>query len=105
MQRNPSLSLRTSRSVTKARNEVEESDLSILFSSLAKVIIELNMGAARVVNVDETAIETKRELKRVIAAKGSKNVWHSDIKTHFHLSFVACGSASGYGLQPPKRHS
>ncbi|ETL94418.1 hypothetical protein L917_07609 [Phytophthora nicotianae] len=58
------------------------------------------MGAVRVFNVDETAIETKREHKRVIAAKGSKNVWHSDIKTHFHLSFVTWSSASGY-VAPP----
>ncbi|RAW22542.1 hypothetical protein PC110_g21011 [Phytophthora cactorum] len=58
------------------------------------------MGAVRLFNVDETAIETKREHKKVDVAKGSKNVWHRDIKTHFHLSFVACGSAYGYVIPP-----
>lgn len=96
LERYPSLSLKTSQSVSKARNEVAESDLSILFSSLAKVVIEHNMGASRVFNVDETAIQTTRERKLVLAAKGSTNVWHKDAKTSFHLSFVACGSASGF---------
>ncbi|KAG4061629.1 hypothetical protein PC123_g3454 [Phytophthora cactorum] len=100
MERHPSLSLRKSQSITKARNEVEESDLSVLFSSLAKVIIENKMGAARVFNVDETAIETKREHKKVVVTNGSKNVWHRDIKTQFHLSFVACRSANGYVIPP-----
>ncbi|KAG3114247.1 hypothetical protein PI124_g12419 [Phytophthora idaei] len=87
MERHPSLSLRKSQSITKTRNEVEESDLSALFSSLAKVIIENKMGAARVFNVDETAIETKREHKKVVVAKGSKNVWHRDVK-HIFISVL-----------------
>ncbi|EGZ20139.1 hypothetical protein PHYSODRAFT_385752, partial [Phytophthora sojae] len=83
MQQHPSLTLRSSQSVSKCRNEIEEQDLSVLFSSLAKVMIEESMGAARVFNVDETAVNTTREHKQVIAAKGSKNVWHKYVKTHF----------------------
>ncbi|KAE8999601.1 hypothetical protein PR003_g19037 [Phytophthora rubi] len=60
-------------------------------------MIEHNTGASRVFNVNETAIKTTPEHKQVLA-EGLTNVWDKDVtvKTNFHLSFVACGSASGF---------
>ncbi|OWY95601.1 hypothetical protein PHMEG_00034352 [Phytophthora megakarya] len=31
-------------------------------------------------------------MTRVVVLRGSKNVWHTDPKMNFHLSFVACGN-------------
>ncbi|ETI56969.1 hypothetical protein F443_00666 [Phytophthora nicotianae P1569] len=42
------------------------------FGSLAKVIVEENMDATRVFNVDETALESSRKTTRVVAREGSK---------------------------------
>ncbi|ETK84433.1 hypothetical protein F441_10556 [Phytophthora nicotianae CJ01A1] len=61
MERHLSLTIRTFQSVSKFRNDVEEQDLSALFSSLAKVVIEHDIGASRVFSVGETAIKIMRE--------------------------------------------
>ncbi|EEY64373.1 uncharacterized protein PITG_02957 [Phytophthora infestans T30-4] len=45
LERHSSLTLRTSQPLSKCRNEVEERDLAVLFSSLAKVMIEHKIGA------------------------------------------------------------
>ncbi|ETI57294.1 hypothetical protein L917_00340 [Phytophthora nicotianae] len=83
MERRSSFTFRTSQSAPKYRNEVEKQDLSALFSSLSKVVIEHNIDADLVFNVDQTAINTARKHKLVIAAKGSLNVRHKDINAHF----------------------
>eukprot|EP00644_Phytophthora_capsici_P009709 jgi/Phyca11/118136/e_gw1.35.402.1 len=90
------LSSRASQSVSKIRNNVTELEVATLFSSLAKVIVEENMDESRVFNT----FESSRKTTRVIALKGSKNVWHTDPTTSFHLSIVACGSASGFIVPP-----
>jgi transposase-like protein len=89
----PELSSRTSQTVAKVRNNVTELEVAALFGSLANVIVEENMDGSRVFNVDETAFESSRKTTRVVVLKGSKNVWHTDPTTSFHLSIVACGRA------------
>eukprot|EP00644_Phytophthora_capsici_P013953 jgi/Phyca11/120080/e_gw1.40.428.1 len=84
------LSSRASQSVSKIRNNVTELEVATLFSSLAKVIVEENMDGGRVFNMDETAFESSRKTTRVI----------TDPTTSFHLSIVACGSASCFVVPP-----
>lgn len=86
--------------MSKARNNVTELEVAALFGVLAKVIVEENMDGSRIFNIDETAFESSRKTTRVVALKGSKNVWHTDLTTSFHLSIVACGSASGFVVPP-----
>ncbi|EGZ05374.1 hypothetical protein PHYSODRAFT_261985 [Phytophthora sojae] len=78
-----------------ARNAVTKSDLEQVFSSLIKAVVENRLDASRVFNMDETAFQTNNGSKRVVAVRGSKNVWHQDVALNFHLTLVACGSASG----------
>ncbi|KAE8957546.1 hypothetical protein PR001_g31333, partial [Phytophthora rubi] len=43
---------------------------------------------------------TSKGSKRVVAVRGSKNVWHQDVAVNFHLTLVACGSAAGFMVPP-----
>jgi hypothetical protein len=100
MERHPTLAARTSEAVSKSRNSVTVDDTRQLFNTLAKVIIENKLDASRVFNMDETAFQTSKGSRRVVAARGSQNVWHQDLSVNFHLTVVACGSAAGV-LVPP----
>ncbi|ETL50103.1 hypothetical protein L916_00609 [Phytophthora nicotianae] len=60
-------SYRVSKSVSKVRNYVTKMEVATFFGSLAKVIVEENMDATRVFNVDETAFESSRKTTRVRA--------------------------------------
>ncbi|EGZ15633.1 hypothetical protein PHYSODRAFT_509212, partial [Phytophthora sojae] len=84
----PMLATRTS----QARNAVTKSDLELFFSSLIKAVVENRLDASRVFNMDETAFQTNKGSKRVVAVRGSKNVWHQDVALNFHLTLVACQS-------------
>ncbi|KAL3666247.1 hypothetical protein V7S43_008498 [Phytophthora oleae] len=64
------------------------------------VVIEHNMDATRIFNVDETAFESGKKSTEVIALRGSRNVWHTDPTISFHLSFVACASVAGFVVPP-----
>ncbi|KAE9005456.1 hypothetical protein PF005_g12194 [Phytophthora fragariae] len=103
LSRYPELGNRRSQAVTKDRNAVTGDDITALFWSVAKVVIEHNMDASRIFNVDETAFESGRKSTCVIAFRGSRNVWHTDPTISFHLSIVACASAGGF-LVPPAFH-
>ncbi|KUF93002.1 serine/threonine-protein kinase nek3 [Phytophthora nicotianae] len=50
--------------------------------------------------MDETAFQTRKKSKKVIAVRGSSNVWCLDPSVNFHLSIVACGSAAGFVVPP-----
>ncbi|KAJ8517828.1 hypothetical protein ON010_g18275 [Phytophthora cinnamomi] len=54
---------RKSQAVTKNRNAVTKSDITTLFWSLAKVVIEQKMEASRIFNVDETVFESAERLR------------------------------------------
>ncbi|KAG6616258.1 uncharacterized protein IUM83_03570 [Phytophthora cinnamomi] len=100
MKRHPALSVRTSQSISKARNAVDTTDIWQLFGTLAKLYIEGHYSPERVFKVDETAFQTSTKTKKVVAARGSSNVWHTDAGISFHLSVVACGSAAGAVVPP-----
>ncbi|KAE9042084.1 hypothetical protein PR001_g6355, partial [Phytophthora rubi] len=96
MARHPLLASRTSQAVSKARNAVTKGDLEMFYNSLIKAVVEHQLDATRVFNMDETAFQTSKGSKRVVAVRGSKNVWHQDVAVNFHLTLVACGSAAGF---------
>ncbi|KAG3159120.1 hypothetical protein PC128_g21353 [Phytophthora cactorum] len=100
MQRHPELTERLAQTLSKTRNTVEFSDITQLFNSLAKVIIETNASAYQIFNVDETAFYKAAKSKRVVAVRRSKNVWTTTPTTSFHMATIACGSASGFVVPP-----
>ncbi|KAE8959290.1 hypothetical protein PR002_g30586 [Phytophthora rubi] len=100
LKRHPILSGRTSESITKARNSVSMTDATRLFTTLCKVLVEHKISSSRLFNMDETAFDTNKGGKRVVAVRGSRNVWHPDLSTGFHLTVVVCGSADGEVVPP-----
>ncbi|RLN31641.1 hypothetical protein BBJ28_00026272 [Nothophytophthora sp. Chile5] len=100
LERHPTLAPRVSQSISKARNAVDNTDVQRLFNTLLKLYIEKGFSRENIFNVDETAFQTTTKSKKVLAARGSPNVWHTDASAGFHLSIVACASASGLVVPP-----
>ncbi|KAE8982484.1 hypothetical protein PR001_g23713 [Phytophthora rubi] len=99
-ERHPTLSVRTAQSLSMKRNNVTNVDLTILFTTLAKLVIELNLDSSRVFNMNETAFQTRKKGKKVVAVRGSSNIWSTEPSVNFHLSIVACGSGAGFAVPP-----
>ncbi|KAE9247911.1 hypothetical protein PF004_g4107 [Phytophthora fragariae] len=100
MGRHPDLTNRSAQLLSKTRNAVEFEDIRLLFSSMAKVIIETGASADQIFNVDETAFCKASKSKRVVAVRRSKNVWATTPTTSFHMTIIACGSAAGFVVPP-----
>jgi hypothetical protein len=100
MERFPELTGRFAQALPLKRNFVVSSDLSTLFNTLAKLVIEHKLDSSWVFNMDVTAFQKQLKSKRVIAARGSSNVWTTVHTANFHLSIVACGSAAGLVVPP-----
>ncbi|DBA00780.1 TPA: hypothetical protein N0F65_004685 [Lagenidium giganteum] len=62
--------------------------------------LETKAESDRIFNMDETAFVQNAKTKRVVALRGSSNVWSRTAETSFHLIIVACGSASGFMMPP-----
>jgi len=100
MQRHPLLTLRSSQVIKRVRADATEEGLREFFNQLTQIIIEFGVTRERIFNMDETGFAQKSKSKKVIAVKGSKNVWSKSVEASFHLTITACVSASGYVLPP-----
>ncbi|RLN80069.1 hypothetical protein BBJ28_00026262 [Nothophytophthora sp. Chile5] len=100
LKRHPDLSLRDSQVIKRARNEVTMESLREVFIEYMKHVIERNASSDRVFNMDETGFSQKSRQTKVIAVKGSRNVWSKSTQCNFHLTIVACVSAVGF-ICPP----
>ncbi|RHZ20748.1 hypothetical protein DYB31_011039 [Aphanomyces astaci] len=98
--RHPILAKRTAQVISRSRNEVCERTVEILYDSLATVVNEHKLDSTRIFNMDETAFNSRKKSKVVVALRGSKNVWAKDINTNFHMSIAACGNAAGLVIPP-----
>ncbi|KAE9011539.1 hypothetical protein PR003_g18450 [Phytophthora rubi] len=54
--------------------------VSTLFYTLAKLYIELKIDATRIFNMDETSFMPKTARRKVVAVRGSANVWRKETK-------------------------
>ncbi|KAH9112411.1 hypothetical protein LEN26_001600 [Aphanomyces euteiches] len=98
--RHPVLADRRAQTISRARNSVESSDIDVLFDLMQGQITKHSLSETRIWNMDETAFFTRKKGDKVIAVKGSRNVWREMVDASFHLSIVACVRADGY-VQPP----
>lgn len=99
-ERYPALTGRTAQSLSLKRNCIVPADLTTLFNTLAKLVIELKLDHSRVFNMDETAFQKQLKSKKMVAVWGSNNVWSTEPTANFHLTIVACGSAAGFVVPP-----
>ncbi|RHY41308.1 hypothetical protein DYB38_010448 [Aphanomyces astaci] len=98
--RHPILAKRTAQVISRSRNEVCQRTVEILYDRLATVVNEHKLDSTRIFNMDETAFNSRKKSKVVVALRGSKNVWAKDINTNFHMSIAACGNAAGLVIPP-----
>ncbi|KAG3155286.1 hypothetical protein PC128_g22115 [Phytophthora cactorum] len=91
---------RSAQSLSLKQNCVVPAVLTILFNTLAKLVIELHRDHSRVFNMDETAFQKQLKSKKVVVVRGSSNVWSTEPTANFHLTIVACGSAAGFIVPP-----
>ena len=98
--RHPKLSLRIPRVISCARNHVRQENLDNLLNQLIMHVIESKLTKDCMFNMDENGFGQKTKSRKVIAVRVSKNVWIKCIDTSFHLTLVACVSASGSCLPP-----
>ncbi|GMF46471.1 unnamed protein product [Phytophthora fragariaefolia] len=94
------LSNRVGQAISKVRDVVDDADVELLFDTITKVMNDNKIDASRVFKVNETAFQSRKKTKSVVAARGSSNVWITEITTAIHMSIVACGSASGFVIPP-----
>jgi hypothetical protein len=64
------------------------------------VVVEQKLDATRIFNMDETSFLSKSSSKKVVAVKGSSNVWCRKEEPGFHLTIVACVRADGKTIPP-----
>ncbi|KAH9125411.1 hypothetical protein AeMF1_003964 [Aphanomyces euteiches] len=98
--RNPILANRVAQTLSKCRNKVTKDGIISYFNMLVKSCLAFHCFAADVYNVDETSFKTKTKGKRVVAVRGSKNVWDCEKETPYHLTIVLTAAADGT-LAPP----
>ncbi|RLN96545.1 hypothetical protein BBJ28_00020166 [Nothophytophthora sp. Chile5] len=100
LQRHPSLSNRIAQCIARVRNSVDGEGVSTLFYTLAKLFIEMNIDSIRVFNMDETSFMPKTARRKVVAVRGSANVWRKETKPSFHMTVVGAVSAAGASILP-----
>lgn len=93
--RHPSFTNRTAQSLY-----LKQTMLRALICLLCLLAIELKHDSSRVLNVDDTAFQTKRKSKKVVAVRGSTNVRCTDCSVNFHISIVLCGNRAGFVVPP-----
>ena len=74
MRRHPELTNRQAQTVSRARNACTKDNLSLLFYTMAKLVIECRLDASRIFNMDETSFLTRQRSTKVVALRGSRNV-------------------------------
>jgi hypothetical protein len=94
------LANREAQVINRSQNEVSKEGIHILFWTMTKLTITEQLTADREYNMDETGFQTHEKRRKVVAVRGSKNVWTKSISADFHLSLVAACSASGH-IAPP----
>ncbi|RAW21065.1 hypothetical protein PC110_g13599 [Phytophthora cactorum] len=96
--RHPLLMPRAAEKIARVRNMVDTDSVRTLFYAITKRVVELQLSGDRVFNMDETSFMHKGTSSRVLALKGSSNVWSKETRPNFHMTVVAAVNAAGAAL-------
>lgn len=106
LRRNPVLASRTSEAVTRASSNVSESDIRKWFNDIQQYLnekgyFEILQDPSRVFNGDETCFQLCPKIGKVLAPKGSKNVYEVDQgNAKSNLTVMFTFGASGMTTPP-----
>ncbi|RHZ10618.1 hypothetical protein DYB31_009157 [Aphanomyces astaci] len=98
--RNPIIADRVAQKLSKSRNAVNKEGIIHYFNALIKGTLGLSCTAADVYNMDETSFKTKSQNKKVVAIRGSKNVWYEENTPPYHLTIVVSAASDGTLVHP-----
>jgi hypothetical protein len=98
--RHPELVVRQAQVICRVRNQVGDDIVVATYETLLAAVQMHGLDSTRMYNVDETGFYTRHRSTRVIALKGSRNVWTHETPPSFHLTIVACGNAAGEYIPP-----
>ncbi|RHY81710.1 hypothetical protein DYB31_004944, partial [Aphanomyces astaci] len=98
--RHHDLSARIAQKLSHARNCVTKEGIVKYFYDLVKGCLGFKCTAGDAFNVDETSFKTKGGSQKVIAIRGSKNVWRGEQSDSYHLTIVAAVAAYGTPVPP-----
>ncbi|CAK4621511.1 unnamed protein product, partial [Aphanomyces euteiches] len=96
----PILTTRTAQVISRVHNATDTNDIGNLFNVMLYHIITYKMDATRVFNMDGSGYLTHSKSKRIVAVKGSINVWSNTLSAAFHMTYVAYVSAVGFVVPP-----
>ncbi|KAE9357816.1 hypothetical protein PF008_g2988 [Phytophthora fragariae] len=100
LSRHPVLTTQSAQKIASVRNSVDADPVRDLSHAMAKTVVELQLSTDRVFNMDETAFMSKGTSRRVLALKGSTNVWSKETQANFHMPGVAAVNAAGVAIPP-----
>ena len=72
----------------------------MFFNELLQHTIERRLTPDRLWNMDETGFSQKQKSRKVIAFRGSGNVWTKPADADFHMTYAVAVSANG-AVAPP----
>lgn len=103
--RHPDISLRCPEAITAASSNISEKDIRSWFAEIEKYLIrkgykDILDDSSRVFNGDETSFLLCPKNKRVVAVKGSRNVYEIDHNPKVNLTVMFTFEASGK-VTPP----
>lgn len=99
-ERHPELAERQAQVICRVRNQVDDDIVVTTHETVVAAIQTYGLDSSRIYNVDETGFYTRHRSTRVLALKGSRNVWTHEAPPSFHLTIVACGNAAGEYIAP-----
>ncbi|KAG3094643.1 hypothetical protein PI124_g16131 [Phytophthora idaei] len=73
--RHPILTPRITLQIPRVRIRVDAKSARGLFYTMARLVIEHNLDKSRIINMDGTSFMPKAFSRKVVALKGSSNVW------------------------------
>lgn len=104
LKRNTSLSIRKSEGLSLARAQgMNRKEVADYFDLVLKLLTENDLldKPSKIFNMDETGIQVNNKAERVVATKGSKDVYSlTSTEKGENISLIACCNAEGTFLPP-----
>lgn len=104
LRRNPSLSIRKSEGLLLARAQgMNRKEVSDYFDLLHKLLTDNDLlnKPSKIFNMDKTGIQVNNKAERVVATKGSKDVYSlTSAEKGENISLIACCNAEGTFFPP-----
>ncbi|KAG2956609.1 hypothetical protein PC120_g28672 [Phytophthora cactorum] len=60
----------------------------------------MKTDGTRIFNMDVTSFMPKTARRKIVAVRGSTNVWRKELKPSFHMTVVGAVSAAGAAIPP-----